>query len=72
MGARGFVAKTVYDEVPRDADPLGPENILVCAPGVLSGAFSPCGSKVGFGCISPATNGHADSNLGGHLGPEIK
>jgi aldehyde:ferredoxin oxidoreductase len=72
LGARGFVAKTIYDEVPRDADPLGPENLFIVAPGVLTGSFAPCGSKLGFGCISPATNGHADSNMGGHLGPEIK
>jgi aldehyde:ferredoxin oxidoreductase len=71
-GARGFVAKTIYDEVPRDADPLGPENLFIVAPGVLSGSFAPCGSKLGFGCVSPLTNGHADSNMGGHLGPEIK
>jgi len=72
LGARGFVAKTIYDEVPRDADPLGPENLFIIAPGVLTGSFAPCGSKVGFGCVSPLTNGHADSNMGGHLGPELK
>ena len=72
LGARGFVAKTIYDEVPRDADPLGPENLFIIAPGVLTGSFAPCGSKLGFGCVSPLTNGHADSNMGGHLGPEIK
>jgi aldehyde:ferredoxin oxidoreductase len=72
MGARGFVARTLYDEVPRDADPLGPENLFIMAPGVLTGSFAPAGSKIGFGCISPATNGHADSNMGGMLGAEVK
>lgn len=72
FGARGYVAKILYDEVPRDADPLGPDNRFIVAPGVLTGGFIPCGSKLGFGCISPATNGHADSSMGGHLGPEIK
>ena len=60
MGARGFVAKILYEEVPRDADPLGPDNIFIAATGVLTGSFGPAGSKIGFGCISPATNGHAD------------
>ncbi|MBC8181560.1 aldehyde ferredoxin oxidoreductase family protein [candidate division KSB1 bacterium] len=72
LGARGMVAKILYDEVPRDADPLGPENKLIVAPGVLTGTFTAAGSKCGFGAISPATNGHADASVGGHLGPEIK
>ncbi len=42
------------------------------ATGVMTGSFCPVGSKVGFGCISPATNGHADSSMGGHFGPELK
>ena len=72
LGARGMVAKILYDEVPRDANPLGPENKLIIAPGVLTGSFVAAGSKCGFGAISPATNGHADASVGGHLGPEIK
>ena len=72
LGARGFVAKILYDEVPREADPLGPENKLIVAPGILTGAFVPAGSKCGFGAISPATNAHGDSSVGGHFGPELK
>jgi aldehyde:ferredoxin oxidoreductase len=72
LGARGFVSKILYDEIPRDADPLGPLNKLIIAPGILTGAFVPAGSKVGFGAISPATNGVGDSSMGGHLGPELK
>jgi len=72
LGARGMVAKILYDEVPRQAAPLGPENKLIVAPGVLTGTFVAAGSKCGFGAISPATNGHADASVGGHLGPEIK
>ncbi len=72
MGARGFISKILYDEVPRDADPLGPKNLFIMAPGVLTGSFAPAGAKIGFGCISPATNGYADSSMGGHLGPELK
>jgi aldehyde:ferredoxin oxidoreductase len=72
LGARGYIAKILYDEVPRNADPLGPENLFIMAPGVLTGSYAPAGSKIGFGCISPATNGYADSSMGGHLGPELK
>jgi len=72
LGARGMVAKILYDEVPRTADPLGPDNKLIIAPSVFTGTFVAAGSKCGFGAISPATNGHADSSVGGHLGPEVK
>ena len=72
LGGRGFVARLLYDEVPRGADPLGPENLLVVATGAFTGHMVPAGSKVEFGAISPATNGHGDSNMGGHFGPELK
>jgi aldehyde:ferredoxin oxidoreductase len=71
-GGRGVVAKILYDEVPRDADPLGPENVFIMTAGIMSGCFIPAGSKVEFGSVSPLTNGHGDSNMGGHLGPELK
>ena len=71
-GGRGVIAKILYDEVPRDADPLGPENVFIVTAGVLSGAYIPGGSKIEFGSVSPLTNGHGDSNMGGHLGPELK
>lgn len=71
-GGRGVIAKMLYDRVPRDADPLGPENLFIMTSGIMSGAFIPGGAKVEFGSISPLTNGHGDSNMGGHIGPELK
>jgi aldehyde:ferredoxin oxidoreductase len=71
-GGRGVVAKILYDEVPRDADPFGPDNLFIISAGIMSGSFIPAGSKVEFGSISPLTNGHGDSNMGGHLGPTLK
>jgi len=71
-GGRGVVSKLLYDNVPRDADPLGPENWFIVTVGVMSGCFSPAGSKIEFGSVSPLTNGHGDSNMGGHLGPMLK
>ncbi len=71
-GGRGVIAKILYDEVPRDADPLGPENVFIINSGIMSGCFIPAGAKVEFGSISPLTNGHGDSNMGGHLGPMLK
>ena len=71
-GGRGVIAKILYDEVPRDADPFGPENVFIINAGIMSGCFIPAGAKVELGSISPLTNGHGDSNMGGHLGPMLK
>jgi aldehyde:ferredoxin oxidoreductase len=71
-GGRGVIAKILYDEVPRNADPLGPDNIFIINAGIMSGCFIPAGSKVEFGSVSPLTNGHGDSNMGGHLGPALR
>ncbi len=71
-GGRGVIAKILYDEVPRNADPLGPENIFIVNVGIMSGCYIPAGSKTEFGSISPLTNGHGDSNMGGHFGPMLK
>ncbi len=71
-GGRGVVAKICYDEVPRDADPLGPKNVFIMNTSPMSGCFIPAGSKVEFGSVSPLTNGQGDSNMGGHLGPALK
>lgn len=72
IGGRGFVAKALFDELPANADPLGPENLFIAASGPLSGQFMPASGKTHFGCKSPATGGYGDSNLGGHFGPALK
>lgn len=72
IGGRGFVAKTLYDELPEDIHPLSPENIFVMASGPLSGHLLPSSGKTHFGCKSPATGGYGDSNMGGHFGPALK
>jgi len=72
LGARGFAARILYDEVPAGADPLGPENKVVVASGPLSGTFVPAAGKITFAAKSPATNGWGDSNMGGHLASELK
>jgi len=72
IGGRGFVAKTLYDELPPDTDPFGTNNLFIIATGPLSGHFLPASGKTHFGSKSPATGGYADSNMGGHFGPALK
>ncbi len=72
IGGRGFVAKMLYDEITPGTDPFDPENLLIAATGPLTGHFLPASGKTHFGTKSPATGGYADSNMGGHFGPQLK
>jgi len=72
IGGRGFVAKMLYDEIPSGIGPYDPENMLIAATGPLTGHFLPASGKTHFGTKSPATGGYADSNMGGHFGPQMK
>ena len=72
IGGRGFVAKILYDEIPPGIGPFNPENLLIAATGPLTGHFLPASGKTHFGTKSPATGGYADSNMGGHFGPQLK
>ncbi|MCX8116790.1 MAG: aldehyde ferredoxin oxidoreductase family protein [Desulfobacterota bacterium] len=72
LGGRGFIAKLLYEELPRGVDPLSPENKLLIATGPLSGTFWPSAAKIVFGTKSPLTGGYGDSNLGGFLMAELK
>jgi len=75
VGGRGFGAKLVWDNlVAHDfrVDPLGPENLLVIAPGPLTGAFLPSSGKCSFASISPATGIYGDSSMGGTFGIELR
>jgi aldehyde:ferredoxin oxidoreductase len=72
IGGRGFVAKMLYDEITSGIEPFDPQNMLIIATGPLTGHFLPASGKTHFGTKSPATGGYADSNMGGHFGPQLK
>ena len=64
-GGRALTDAIIYDEVPADADPLGPTNELVFAPGLLGGTTAPNGGRLSVGAKSPLTGGIKESNSGG-------
>jgi len=55
LGGYGFVAHTLYNEVPEGADPLSPENVLCFWTGPVAGTPVPVSSKYIMGARSPAT-----------------
>jgi aldehyde:ferredoxin oxidoreductase len=67
FGGRALTAAVVFEEVPADADPLGPANKLVFAPGLLGGTTAPNGGRLSIGAKSPLTGGIKESNSGGQL-----
>jgi len=75
IGGRGFGAKLVWDNLKNHdfkIDPLGPENLLVVAPGPLTGVYLPSSGKNSFVAISPATGLYGDSSMGGGFGIELR
>lgn len=72
MGGRGFNVKRLWDEVPREVDPLGPEAKLYIGVGPLNGTNFPGAARVNFTARSPQTGILGDSNAGGFFGPELK
>jgi len=75
IGGRGFGAKLVWDNLKGHnfkIDPLGPENLLVIAPGPLTGAYLPTSGKNSFVAISPLTGLYGDSSIGGSYGVELR
>jgi aldehyde:ferredoxin oxidoreductase len=72
MGGWNIIADTLLREVPPGADPLGPENVLVFAPGVLTGLAISGASRNAVGGKSPITGGFGASEAGGGWGAQFK
>ncbi len=72
IGARGYAAKILYDEVSPDADPLGEKNKLIFATGPLTLTPSPTSGRYDVVTKSPLNGVIAGSNSGGFWGPELK
>ncbi|MGE5675865.1 MAG: aldehyde ferredoxin oxidoreductase C-terminal domain-containing protein [Mycobacterium leprae] len=68
LGGRALTSRLVSDEVDPTCDPLGPNNKLVFAPGLLSGTTLSSSSRISAGAKSPLTQGIKESNAGGQTG----
>ena len=71
LGGRGLSAKILLKEVDPTCDPLGPDNKVVLAPGVLSGSVAPTSGRMSVGGKSPLTNGIKEANSGGQAGQKM-
>jgi len=72
VGGRGFAARLVADNFRPGLSPLSPDNLIVIAPGPLTGLYLPASGKTSFAFLSPATGLYGDSNMGGVFGVELR
>ena len=71
FGSRGLIAMAALDEIPPDCDPLGPENKLLLAQGLLAGTIVTTSGRMSVGAKSPLTRGIKESNVGGMVGKAL-
>ena len=72
IGGRGVILYYLMRETPANLDPLGPENLLIFAPGLLTGTILPGAGRHAVGAKSPLTGALASSEAGGWFGAELK
>lgn len=65
LGGRGLTSTIVSEEVDPECHPLGPNNKMVFAPGLLSGTSASNSGRNSLGAKSPLTGGIKESNVGG-------
>ena len=65
LGGRALTSAVVAKEVPPSCHPLGADNKLVIAPGLLSGTAAAMSGRISVGCKSPLTGGIKEANAGG-------
>jgi aldehyde:ferredoxin oxidoreductase len=72
VGARGFIIRTLYEDLAQGTDPLSPDAMFLTAAGPLTGLFIPSSGKIQSGGKSPITGGYGEANSGGHFPAELK
>ena len=65
LGGRAMTSAVVAKEVEPACHPLGKNNKLVFAPGLLTGTAAPNSGRLSVGAKSPLTGGIKESNAGG-------
>lgn len=72
FGGWGFIAYYLLKELKPGVDPLGPDNKLIFATGVITGSPVPGSARSSVGAKSPLTGRFGGSETGGFWGVELK
>jgi len=71
LGA-GYLSRVLYDMISEGTDPLGRDNVLGFATGLLTGSMFPRSSRHVIAALSPLTNIWGESHAAGFWGAELK
>ncbi|MCK4315068.1 MAG: aldehyde ferredoxin oxidoreductase, partial [Anaerolineae bacterium] len=72
FGGWGMIAHYLLQELEPGTDPLGPDNLLIFATGVVTGAPVGGSGRSAVGARSPLTGGFGEGDVGGFWGVELK
>ncbi len=72
IGGRSYASELLFKEVKPQANPLGPENLLIFSTGSMTGTLFPASSRLLITTKSAITGGYGGTNVGGFFAPEIK
>jgi len=65
LGGRALTSTIIADEVSPTCHPLGPNNKIVFAPGIVTGTSAPSSGRLSVGAKSPLTGTIKEANAGG-------
>jgi aldehyde:ferredoxin oxidoreductase len=71
-GGKALAGYILLHETPPHTDPFSPDNVMVFANGLLTGAPVTTATRYIVSARSPLTNGYGESEAGGFWGPELK
>jgi aldehyde:ferredoxin oxidoreductase len=71
-GGKALAGYFLLNEISAHTEPLSPENVLVIANGLLTGAPVSTATRYVVSARSPLTNAYGESEAGGFWGPELK
>jgi aldehyde:ferredoxin oxidoreductase len=71
LGGRGLTSTIVAAEVPPTCHPLGPNNKVVFAPGIVTGTKAPSSGRLSVGGKSPLTGGIKEANVGTNFSQKL-
>ncbi|HDK26393.1 MAG TPA: aldehyde ferredoxin oxidoreductase, partial [Candidatus Atribacteria bacterium] len=71
-GGRALALYYMLREMKAHTDPLSPDNLLIFAPGILTGTPAPAMPRYTVCAKSPLTGAEGEAEAGGWWGPELK
>jgi aldehyde:ferredoxin oxidoreductase len=71
LAGRGLTSTIIHDEVDPLCHPLGPNNKMIVAPGIVTGTSAPTSARLSVGAKSPLTGGIKEANAGTGFAPSL-